>query len=63
VRSRGEEGASGEPGAVGEEEKLGDVAANDGDDGEEDDDQDEMLAEVGDDTVAIEGSHHEAIFS
>jgi hypothetical protein len=57
VRRRGEEGASGEPGMTGEEEKVGDVADRD------DDDEDEMLADVGDDTVAMDGSHHEANFS
>lgn len=59
MRERGDEGVSGDKLEVGDDEKsvVGD------DEGLEGDDDVERLTDVGDDTAAIEGSHHDAILA
>lgn len=59
MRERGDEGVSGDKLEVGDDEKS---AVGD-DEGLEGDDDVERLTDVGDDTAAIEGSHHDAILA
>lgn len=60
MRERGDEGVSGDKLEVGDDEKS--VVGDDDDELEGDDDV-ERLTDVGDDTAAIEGSHHDAILA
>jgi hypothetical protein len=60
VRERGDEGVSGDELEVGDDEKS--VVGDDDEELEGDDDV-ERPTDVGDDTAAIEGSHHDAILA